>query len=156
MDTKSKFTRTYCPGISWLTKYRIIAEAKRRFDLYTSGKDKTVIHPSLRTAIYGLSVRYGDRSEYEALKKEYRETTSIDGKEIVLRAMGRVQTPELISDYFEFLFKEVATQDVHTGASALAANTKTRYQLWKYIQDNFDPVKERLWVLNDTLNSFSI
>ncbi|TGO86933.1 hypothetical protein BPOR_0265g00040 [Botrytis porri] len=122
----------------------IIAEAKRRFDLYTSGRDKTVIHPSLRSAIYGLSVRYGDRSEYEALKKEYRETTSVDGKEIVLRAMGRVQTPELISDYFEFLFKEVATQDVHTGASALAANTKTRYQLWQYIQDNFDPVKERL------------
>ncbi|KAF7887067.1 uncharacterized protein EAF02_003714 [Botrytis sinoallii] len=122
----------------------IITEAKRRFDLYTSGKDKTVIHPSLRSAIYGLSVRYGDKSEYEALKKEYRETTSIDGKEIVLRAMGRVQTPELISDYFEFLFKEVATQDVHTGASALAANTKTRYQLWQYIQDNFDPVKERL------------
>ncbi|QSZ33763.1 hypothetical protein DSL72_005334 [Monilinia vaccinii-corymbosi] len=122
----------------------IIAEAKRRFDLYTSGKDKSAIHPSLRTAIFGLSVRYGGKSEYDALKKEYRETTSIDGKEITLRAMGRVQTPELIADYFEFLFKEVATQDVHTGAAALAANTKTRYQLWQYIQNNFEPVKERL------------
>lgn len=144
MDTKSKFQRMYCTGVLWLTEYRIITEAKRRFDLYTSGKDKSVIHPSLRTAIFGLSVRYGGKSEYDALKKEYRETTSIDGKEITLRAMGRVQTPELISDYFDFLFKEVATQDVHTGAAALAANTKTRYQLWQYIQDNFDPVKERL------------
>lgn len=112
--------------------------------MYTSGEDKSVIHPSLRNAIFGLSIRFGGRSEYDALKKEYRETTSIDGKEITLRAMGRVQTPELISDYFEFLFNEVATQDVHTGAAALANNSKTRHQLWQYIQDNFDPIKDKL------------
>ena len=58
--------------------------------------------------------------------------------------MGRIQSPELLSDFLEFMFTEVATQDVHTGAMALAANPKTRSGLWKYIQDNFEQLKERL------------
>ncbi|PQE12886.1 hypothetical protein CJF30_00002794 [Rutstroemia sp. NJR-2017a BBW] len=122
----------------------IITEAKRRFNLYMSGEDKSVIAPSLRGAIFGISIRNGGRAEYDALKKEWYETTSVDGKEIILREMGRVQDPELVSDYFEFLFKEVPTQDTHTGAVALASNSKTRYQLWEYIQKHFDPIKERL------------
>jgi hypothetical protein len=109
-----------------------------------SGEDRSVIAPSLRGAIFGISVRNGGRAEYDALKKEWYETTSVDGKEIILREMGRVQDPELVSDYFEFLFKEVPTQDTHTGAVALASNSKTRYQLWEYIQKHFDPIKERL------------
>jgi hypothetical protein len=33
---------------------------------------------------------------------------------------------------------------MHTGAIILAANSKTRNGLWRYIQDNFDPIKEKL------------
>jgi aminopeptidase N len=35
----------------------------------------------------------------------------------------------------------VAVQDIHTGAVALAANSKTRLGLWNYIKTNFDEVK---------------
>lgn len=33
---------------------------------------------------------------------------------------------------------------MHTGAIMLAANSVTRPGLWQYIQDNFDPIKDRL------------
>jgi hypothetical protein len=71
-------------------------------------------------------------------------TTSVDGKEISLRALGRIRDVKLLPDYLEFLFNEVATQDMHTGAIILAGNSVTRPGLWQYIQDNFDPIKDRL------------
>ena len=123
---------------------RVIAEAKRRFDLYVTGKDKSAIDPSLRSAIFGIVIRHGGAAEYAAVKKEWQATTSVDGREIALRSMGRIQTADLLSDLLTFMFTEVATQDVHTGAMALASNPKTRFGLWKYIQENFEPLKERL------------
>lgn len=89
-------------------------------------------------------MRYGGASEYESLKKEWHSTTSVDGKDITLRAMGRLQTPELLSDYLAFMSTDVATQDVHTAAMALAANSKTRAGLWTYIKDNFSELHSRL------------
>lgn len=58
--------------------------------------------------------------------------------------MGRVQTPELVSAYIDFIFSEVATQDMHTGALGLAANDKARGALWSYIKSNFDSIRKML------------
>ncbi|TVY43894.1 Aminopeptidase [Lachnellula occidentalis] len=123
---------------------QVTNEAKRRFQLYTSGTDKSAIHPNLRSTIFGIAMRHGDTAEYEALKKEWHTTPSVDGKEIALRAMGRLQNLDLLPQYHNFIFTEVATQDVHTGSMALAANPKTRSLNWKYIQDNFGSIHARL------------
>ena len=89
-------------------------------------------------------MRLGDAAEYQALKKEWQTTLSVDGKEIALRAMGRLQNLDLLPDYLDFLFKEVATQDKHTAGMALAANPKTRTPFWQYIQDNFQSIYDSL------------
>lgn len=122
----------------------MIAEAQRRFVLYSSGEDPTAIHPNLRSAIFQIAIREGGSTEYNAVKKEWQSTTSVDGKEIALRAMGRIRDISLLPSFLNFLFSDVASQDMHTGAMALAANSKTRHGLWEYIQKNFDPVKTRL------------
>lgn len=109
-----------------------------------SGKDKSAVHQNLRTAIFSIAIREGGKSEYAALKKDWQTTTSVDGKEISLRALGRIQDLDLLQDYLNFLFTDVKTQDMHTGASALAINAKTRSGFWKYIQENFDPIKGKL------------
>ncbi len=61
-----------------------------------------------------------------------------------MRALGRIQDISLLPDYLSLLFNDVATQDMHTGAMALGANPRTRSALWKYIQENFDTIKEKL------------
>jgi CHAD domain-containing protein len=122
----------------------VIAEAKCRFDRYMSGEDKSAVHQNLRTAIFNIAIHEGGKSEYTALKKEWQTTASVDGKEISLRALGRIRDLDLLQDYLEFLFTDVKTQDMHTGASALAINAKTRSGFWKYIQENFDSIKEKL------------
>lgn len=94
--------------------------------------------------MYAIAIKHGGKAEYEIIKSEWATTSSVDGKEIALRALGRIQDLSLLDDYFSLLFTQVATQDVHTGAVALAVNTKTRALLWKYIQENFEPLKERL------------
>ena len=87
----------------------------------------------------------GDKSDYEAVKQEYSQTTSIDGKEICLQSLGRVQTPALAKDFLNFLFSDkVAVQDVHSGGASLAANPKARGVLWEYIKDNWEAVHKKL------------
>lgn len=141
----TKCLSPFCPlEVDRLTQDSITTEAQRRFELYMNGNDKAAIPSNLRSAIFGISMRYGDKSEYQALKNEWQTTTSIDGKEISFRAMGRLRNLELLPDYLDFLFNTVPTQDKHTGGMALAVNSETRESLWRYIQDNFDTIYKSL------------
>ncbi len=123
---------------------RTITEAQCRFDAYRSG-DQGAIHPNLRLAVFRISVAEGGKPAYDAVKHEYLHTTSIDGKEICLQSLGRVQTTDLVKDFLDFQFSDkVAIQDMHTGSIALAANPKARYVLWEYIKGNWEKVHEKL------------
>lgn len=119
----------------------IITEAKHRFKLYTSGEDRSAIHPNLRLAVSRIAVEEGGDKEYEAIVKEYHSTTTVDGREICLSALGRVKSPELIQRAIEFLFSDdVKMQDKHRPAMALAANTRARLALWEHIKTHWDTI----------------
>ncbi|KAI9845272.1 MAG: hypothetical protein M1838_001819 [Thelocarpon superellum] len=132
-----------------------IAEAQRRFELYFSGKDTSAIHPNLRLAIFRIVVAEGGKETYEAIKQEYLHTTSVDGKEICLQALGRVPTPALAEDFLQLLFSDaVAIQDKHSGGASLAANAKVRLSLWKYIEAHWEEVHGTLKVNPVVLDRF--
>ena len=103
------------------------------------------MHPSLRLAVFQIVVREGGESVYEAVLNEYTNTTSIDGKETCLLALGKVQTTDLVKSFLDFQFSDkVALQDVHTGSVSLAANSKIRNALWQYIKGNWETVSKKL------------
>jgi aminopeptidase N len=117
----------------------VIEVAQARFASFTSGTDTSAIHPSLRSPFFRIAVNEGGKDAYEAVKAFYTTTTSIDGKEIALQSLGRVQSEALANEYLDFLFSDaVAVQDMHTGASSLAQNAKTRLAVWNYIKTNWD------------------
>ncbi|KAL8856418.1 MAG: hypothetical protein Q9178_006988 [Gyalolechia marmorata] len=121
-----------------------IKEAKDRFRRYMSGEQQA-IHPNLRLPVFRINVAEGGKEAYKAVKDEYSRTTSIDGKEICLQALGRVQTTELVNDFLDFQFSDaVKVQDVHSGSIALAANPKARDALWQYVQEHWDIVYKKL------------
>ncbi|KAL8682743.1 MAG: hypothetical protein Q9186_001254 [Xanthomendoza sp. 1 TL-2023] len=121
-----------------------VEEAQKRFQRYVSG-EREAIHPNLRLAVFRINVATGGKEAYEAVKQEYLSTTSIDGKEICLQALGRVETTELVNDFLDFQFSDaVKVQDVHSGSIALAANPKARDALWQYIKDHWDVVYKKL------------
>ena len=96
-------------------------------------------------AVFQTVVREGGKSAYEAVLNEYTNTTSIDGKETCLVALGKVQTTDLVRSFLDFQFSDkVALQDVHTGSVSLAANSKVRNVLWQYVKENWDTVSEKL------------
>jgi aminopeptidase N len=131
--------------VGLLTSFRIIEEARRQFKLYTSGEDRNAIHQNLRLAVFRTVIEDGGRPAYEAVKNEYLNSTSVDGKEICLSSMGRIQTPDLLADLLAFTFSDkVAIQDMHTPAVALAANSKTRLGVWQYVRQNWVEVSSRL------------
>ena len=80
-----------------------------------------------------------------ALKKEYSNTTSIDGKAICLASLGATTQPKLVNDFLDFQFSDaVAIQDVHIGSVALASNSKARHEFWAYIKKNWDTIHGQL------------
>jgi aminopeptidase N len=115
-----------------------VTESLKRFDAYLGG-DKSAMHPSLRRAIFATAMRHRGESAFKAIQQEYLSTTSIDGKEICLGSLGRVQTPELAKEFMAFIFSDkVAMQDKHSGTIALANNSKVRPEVWYFIRDNWD------------------
>ena len=122
----------------------VSAEAKKRYAAYMSG-DKKAIHPSLRSTVFKIAIKEGGQEAYEAVQKEYTTTTSVDGKEIALEAMGRVQSEQLAQDYLHWSFSgPVAMQDLHTPAMALAANGRVRLAVWHFIRQNWPMIHARL------------
>ncbi|KAJ0413729.1 peptidase family M1-domain-containing protein [Aspergillus carlsbadensis] len=133
----------------------IVAEAKRRFDLWATGKVKGAVHTNLRSAIFSIAVSEGTRSEFDAVKDEYLKTDSVDGKEICLSALGRTKNAELVNEYLDFVFSDkVAIQDIHNGAVSLAANSKVRHLLWEYLKNNWKFVEARLSANNVVFERF--
>ena len=99
----------------------------------------------MRSAVFRTVIAEGGEREYVAIKDEYANTASIDGKEICLLSMGRVHDPSLISDFMDFQFSDkVAIQDMHTGSVSLATNAKARNAFWAYIKNNWEKVHRKL------------
>ncbi|KAL6233896.1 hypothetical protein BDW75DRAFT_180445 [Aspergillus navahoensis] len=133
----------------------IVAEAKNRFGLWATAKDKSAIHTNLRSTIFSIAVSEGTKAEYESVKDEYLKTDSVDGKEICLGALGRTKDAALVNEYLDFVFSDkVAIQDVHNGAVSLAANSHVRHLLWEYMKRNWDSVESRLSANNVVFERF--
>ena len=105
--------------------------------------------------MFSIVVREGGEPAYKAVQKEYLTTTSIDGKETCLIALGKVQTADLVNSFLDFQFSDqVAIQDLHTGSISLAENSKVRNELWKYIRENWTAVHGKLLANIATTNQY--
>lgn len=122
----------------------VVVEAQKRFKAFMGG-DAKAIHPSLRAAVFRTTIKNGGEEAYKAVQKEYKTTSSIDGKEITLQSMGSVQTEDLAVDYLKFAFGgNVAIQDLHSVGASLANNSKVRHAVWEYIKQEWPMIREKL------------
>ena len=77
--------------------------------------------------------------------QEFGQTSSIDGKEVCLKALGQVPTPELAQDFIDFVFSDnVAKQDVLSALISFATNAKVRDVLWQYVTKEWKTVSAKL------------
>ena len=120
-----------------------VKEAQKQFKAFMDG-DKKAIHPSLRSAVFRIAIKFGGKEAFDSVQKEYLTTTSVDGKEITLVSMGQVQTADLAKEYLNFGFDKVAIQDLHSVGASLGNNSKVRNQVWIYVKENWDMIREKL------------
>ncbi|KIX08936.1 uncharacterized protein Z518_00014 [Rhinocladiella mackenziei CBS 650.93] len=126
----------------------IIAEGKKKFAAWKSG-DARAIHQNLRGVIFNLAVANGGQEEYDTVKAEFKRTTSVDGKEICISALGRSKNPDHAWDLLVFVTSEdVPPQDAHGGIVAVSANNETRGVAWEFTKTKWERVSKRLAVTN--------
>lgn len=122
----------------------IIKAGQKKFNAWKSG-DKAAINPNLRSTIFGIAVANGGQEEFSAVKQEYFDTTSVDGKIICLAALGRSPNGEFANNLLNFVTSEdVPSQDSASGIMAVAANNKTRNIAWEYTKAQWDRILERI------------
>lgn len=93
--------------------------------------------------MYRAGVKTDPAKAYEVLKKEWETTSSPDGKDFALAALGHIRDEGIINDkVIPFLFNtgsdSVPTADMHSVGSVLSANSVARPLLWKFFQENWD------------------
>ena len=126
----------------------IVAEAKERFASWKSG-DENAINQNLRSVIFNINIAQGGEAEYQAVKDEYIRTTSVDGKDICLAAMGGTKKRELATDLLDFVTSDsVPPQDAHSVANSLANNNESRIIFWEYTKSKWERVHARFAVSN--------
>lgn len=124
----------------------IISEGQKRFAQWQSG-DTKAIHQNLRGVILNLSVANGGETEWNAVKEEYLKTTSVDGKEICIQALGRTKSPELAHALLDFVTSdEVTIGDAHGGPISVGNNNVTRDVAWTYTRTQWERIEKRLGV----------
>jgi aminopeptidase N len=101
-----------------------------------------VLNPSLRSVIYRTGVKADSANAFDALKKEWEMTTSPDGKDFALSALGHIRDPDIINNkVIPFLFNttsdSVQSGDMHTLSAVLSANSVARPLIWKWLQENW-------------------
>lgn len=121
-----------------------IATGKQKFESWKAG-DSKAIDQNLRSTVFNMAVSNGGKEEYEAVKKEYRSTKSVDGKEVCLQAMGKSKDKTLAQDLLNFVTSdEVPVQDCHNGPMAVAGNNDTRLEVWNFIKAEWDGKMHRV------------
>ncbi|KAJ4502159.1 hypothetical protein HRR81_004501 [Exophiala dermatitidis] len=130
----------------------IIAEGKKKFAAWKAGDEKA-IHQNLRGVIFNLTVANGGQEEYDAIKAEFRKTSSVDGREICIQALGCSKNPEHAWDLLQFVTsEEVPVQDAHGGVAAVSNNNETRRVAWEFTKKEWKRIEERLKGTNIVLD----
>ena len=123
---------------------KFVSEAKKKFAAWKSG-DENAIHPNLRQVIFNVAIAEGGDAEYTAVKEEFHQTTTVDGKEVCLNALGKTSSIEKAKETLAFAISDdVAPQDSHTTIGSVAGNNKARIAAWEFTRDNWERIQKRL------------
>eukprot|EP00038_Savillea_parva_P019402 m.27399 g.27399 ORF g.27399 m.27399 type:complete len:872 (+) comp4409_c0_seq1:61-2676(+) len=123
----------------------IVAECKERFAKFIAGDDKA-IHPDIRSAVYSVVLKHGDKTEFDALIALYDRLEAQDEKVAVLRSLGSSLKPEVHQAVVDFaLSDKVRSQDVVSPIASLAANPAAKMFLWKWFTANYSTLHSRFY-----------
>ncbi|KAI1269415.1 peptidase family M1 [Xylariaceae sp. FL1019] len=130
----------------------VTEKALSMFDAWAA--QGTTFSPNLRSVVYRTAIKTKPAEAISALKKEWYNGTSIDGKEVCLTSLGHTRDLDLVEkSLLPFLFdtsppapasESVPSGDMHSLGSVLAANSATRNLQWRYMQENWEKLTTKM------------
>ncbi|PHH70717.1 hypothetical protein CDD82_6963 [Ophiocordyceps australis] len=132
-------------GVAVVSGHTEVAdEALKRFNAWVKSPQDSPIHPSLRGPVWCAAVRKEPSRAVEVLKKEWFNTTSIDGKLICLQALSATDDESLLrKSIVPFNFNtsppsdSVPAADMHALGMGLSKNATGRVVQWEYMKNNW-------------------
>merc|ERR1711977_232349 len=105
----------------------------------------TKVHPNLRYSVYKATARSGLAGFNEVLQR-YRGAIDADEKEKLLLALGSVTEEGLLKKALDLVMTDgVESMDVRSYVARIAGTGLLGRQLaWKFLQENFDAVYEKV------------
>jgi aminopeptidase 2 len=84
-------------------------------------------------------IKNGGLQEYQAMKKLYLDTKTVDQKLSALSTLGYTENKDLIKETMEYaLSEEVRNQDIIYILGTLGSNPASRLETWEFVKDKFE------------------
>ncbi|EGW32842.1 arginine/alanine aminopeptidase [Spathaspora passalidarum NRRL Y-27907] len=114
-------------------------------------KDPSTLHPSLRSFVFttvAASAKFTN-AQFQSILKEVTHPSSLDSREISLRALGHITNVELLQPLLDLLTQPevIPTMDSHFLGAPLSDNPVTRDAFLQFFFDNYD---DKLYKLMST------
>ncbi|KAL7955959.1 peptidase family M1 domain-containing protein [Trichoderma compactum] len=132
----------------------ISTEANRRFTAYRTIPLSNPIPANLRAIVFQIAVRTNPVDSVPFIIEEWENTTTIDGKEICLTALGHTKDLKLVeSDVLPMLFKApsnstrakvVPPGDMQFLTTSIADNPATRLLQWTWIKTHWFSIERKI------------
>ncbi|KAL7782094.1 peptidase family M1 domain-containing protein [Trichoderma afarasin] len=132
----------------------ISTEANRRFATYRTDPLSDPIPANLRAIVFRIAVETNPADAVPFVIEEWENTTTIDGKEICLTALGHTKDLKLVeSDVLPMLFeapsnstraKAVPSGDMQFLATSLADNPATRLLQWTWVKTHWSSIETKI------------
>lgn len=114
---------------------RVADEAVARFDAWAADREASPLHASLRAPVWRAAVRREGARAVEVLQREWRTTTSIDGKLLCLQALSATEDADMLRRaVVPFNLDAVPAADIHALAAGLGDNPAARPLQWEHLK----------------------
>ncbi|PVU95982.1 hypothetical protein BB561_001475 [Smittium simulii] len=122
----------------------VITEAKARFDRFFKKKDQSALNPDNQMTVFAISVKFGGEEEYNICKENYlNQDLPVDIRMMSLRAMGFVQSTQLMKTHFDFILSDkVRNQDIISGIAMMSSEKTNREALWEWFKRSYGKFEE--------------
>ena len=120
----------------------VIAEAKKRFDLYCS--DTNLVHPDLRSLVFQLAANHGGQDTYEKMW-ELEKSTALQEEKVRLHgALASFEDEDLLKQTLErSLSNDIRVQDSIRVIVSVSSTQKGRALAWEFIRTNWNEIDRR-------------
>lgn len=118
---------------------QVLIEAKHLF----TQREKNPIDPNLRSFVYNTLARTGDEKLYALFRRMYKKEELSEERVRLINAICLFSNSRLLKDTFEFIQKDIRTQDQFYAYATLLRNQDSQKETWIFVKKNWGKIQKQ-------------